>query len=283
MSGVSEVIQASGAVSTPESFQFLAPAEFNPQDVVRVLRGEVVGCIFRGVIGQDVCRRVARNFRSHPRLRRRNDDVPAYFLGTYHYRKPLAQYLDEAAAFRNTMHDVFDGCDNVFQQVMSSVTSALASDAVACRVAQHEGADASEFVMRSWSGSGQFSLEPHDDAAQLAHPLQRGFEIQRVAGPLVAFNMCLENPGAGELHYWNIVPDDATRVRLGLQETGYPYPLDVLKGIERLIVPIQAGDIYFFNGKHVHAVGAQAEATGYRSTVSGLMGFIDPRTVIYWS
>lgn len=283
MSGVSAVIQASGLVRTPESFQFLTSTEFNPQDVIRVLQGEVVGCLFRGVIDQEVCRRVARNFRNHPKLRRRDDDVPAYFLGTYHYRKPLALYLDEAAAFRDTIHDVFDGCDNVFQRVMSSVTSALAADSITCRVAQHKGAAASEFVMRSWSGTGQFSLEPHDDAAQLTHPLQDGFEIQSLTGALIAFNMCLENPGAGELHYWNIVPDEATRVRLGLQETGYPYPLDVLKGIDRLIVPIQAGDIYFFNGKHIHAVGPQATATGYRSTVSGLMGFLDPRTVIYWS
>jgi hypothetical protein len=283
VSGVSEIIQATGTSCPPEAFQFLTPAALNPEDITRVLRGDAVGCLFRGAIDPDVCRRVARNFRDHPRLRRRSDDVPAYFLGTYHYRKPLALYLDEAAAFRDTMHDVFDGCDNVFRRVMSSVTSALAAEAITFRVAGHEGAAASEFVMRSWSGSGQFSLEPHDDAAQLTHPLQRGFEIQRVAAPLVAFNMCLENPGAGELHFWNIVPDEATRVRLGLQETGYPYPLDVLKGIDRLVVPIHAGDIYFFNGKHVHAVGAQAEATGYRSTISGLMGFLDPRTVIYWS
>ena len=276
-------VKASGAVYPVESFQFLSPTEFNPHDVIRVLRGEAAGCLFHGAIDQDVCARVARNFRDHPRLRARNDDVPAYFLGTYHYRKPLALYLEEAAAFRDTMHDVFDGCENVFQRVMSAVTSALAADGVTLRVAQHEGAAGSEFVMRSWSGAGQFSLAPHDDAAQLSHPLQRGFEIQSVAGPLVAFNMCLETPGAGELHYWNIVPDEATRVRLGLQETGYPYPLDVLEGIDRLIVPIQAGDIYFFNGKNVHAVGPQRNASGYRSTISGLMGVLDKQTVIYWS
>ena len=286
MTGVSQTttIKASGVVRSLESFEFLESARFDPRDVVRVLHGDAVGCVFRGVINPDVCRRIALNFRNHPGLRRRDDDVPAYFLGTYHYRKPLARYLHEAAVFRDTMHQVFDGCDNVFQSVMSSVASVLVNDDIALRVAAHEGGAACEFVMRSWSGVGQFSLEPHDDGAQLMDAEQRGFEIQRVAaGPVVAFNLCVENPGAGELHYWNIVPDDSTRVRLGLQETGYPYPLEALEGIDRLIVPIHAGDVYFFDGRHIHAVAAQDSATGYRSTISGLMGFVDPRTVVYWS
>jgi hypothetical protein len=94
--------------------------------------------------------------------------------------------------------------------------------------------------------------------------------------------MCLENAGAGELHYWNIVPDAETRARLGLEETGYPYPVESLEGIEKLVVQIRPGDIYCFSGRQVHAVAAP-EADGYRSTISYLMGFRDPKTVIYWS
>jgi hypothetical protein len=241
--------------------------------------------MFRQAIDPEVCRRVARNFWRHRMLRRRHDTVPAYVLGTFHYRRPLGEYLDEAAAYRDAIHEVFDGCDNLFEHVMSrSIASTLAGDGVEMRVAAHEGRMASEFVVRSWSGPGQFSLEPHEDGAQLTCALQRGFEIQRVApSPVVAINMCLENPGAGELHYWNIEPDAEGRARLGLQETGYPYPLELLNGIDKLVVPIQAGDLYFFNGKHIHAVGAQQSATGYRSTLSALMGFTEPQTVIYWS
>ena len=265
------------------SFEFREVASFNPADVVRVLRGELAGCMFRNAISPETCRRIADNFRNHPRLRRRGDAVPAFVLGTFHYRKPLAQYLDEAESFRETMHDVFDGSTNLFANVFGAVKTALAADDVQLRVAEHEGRRASEFVMRSWSGAGQFSLEPHEDGSQLTDRLQRGFEIQRIAGPATAFNMCLENPGAGELHYWDLIPAEATRVRLGLQETGYPYPLDILDGVPKVVVPVHAGDIYFFNGKRIHAVAAQDGITGYRSTISGLMGFVDPSTVVYWS
>jgi hypothetical protein len=278
------LVSLSGKARSPESFRFLEPGVFNPRDVVRVLRGEVAGCLFHRALDPAVCHRVAQNFWRHPKRRRRHDNVPAYFLGTYHYLKPLDEYFDDVTAQRDALHEVFDGCENVFSGLMSSIASVLAEDDVALRVAEHEGRRASEFVMRSWCGPGQFSLKPHEDGAQLTCATQRGFEIQQVAtSPVVAINMCLENPGAGELHYWNIEPDAESRGRLGLQETGYPYPLEALGGIDKLVIPIHPGDVYFFNGQHVHAVAAQESDGGYRSTISSLMGFADPRTVIYWS
>ena len=36
-------------------------------------------------------------------------------------------------------------------------------------------------------------------------------------------------------------------------------------------------------GACLNAVAAQDGITGYRSTISGLMGFVDPSTVVYWS
>jgi hypothetical protein len=284
VSGTSPWVRVSGTVRSPGFFRFLEPHGFNPRDVVRVVRGEVAGCLFHGAIDPAACRQVAQNFWRHRKRRRRRDNVPAYFLGTYHYRKPLDEYFEEVTAHRDALREVFDGCENFYDRVMSSVGSVLAEDGVAMRVAAHAGRTASEFVMRSWCGRGRFSLEPHEDGAQLTSALQRGFEIQRVAtSPVVAVNMCLENPGAGELHYWNIEPDAESRGRLGLQETGYPYPLETLDGTDKLVIPIHPGDVYFFNGRHIHAVAAQDDAAGYRSTISSLMGFADPRTVIYWS
>jgi hypothetical protein len=274
----------SGKVRSAESFRFVEAETFNPRDITRVLRGELAGCIFRGAISAPLCREIARNFWSHPLRRQRSDDVPAYFLGTYHYRKPLDDYFAEAAAYREAARDVFAGCENVFERVVSSVSTVLAEDHVSIRVAEHNGRRASEFVMRSWCGPGRFSLQPHEDGAQLSCAVQRGFEIQRVAdSAVVAVNLCVENPGAGELHFWNIEPDAESRARLGLEETGYPYPTALLDGFDKLTIPIRVGDVYFFNGGHVHAVGAQETTTGFRSTISSLMGFADPRTVIYWS
>lgn len=280
----SSVSRVSGTVRPSERFQIVESATFDPRIIVDVLNGALAGCIFRGIISADVCRQIAANFWKHPCLRTREDNVPASFLGTYHYGKTTDAYLAEADLYRAVLPDIFDGCDNIFAQVMTAVGATLAAGGVTLRPAAHEGRVGSEFVMRSWAGQGRFSLEPHEDSAQLRSRLQDGFEIQRVAwSPAVAVNMCVENPSAGELHYWNVEPDDATRERLGIAETGYPYPLESLEGIEKVVVPIHPGDVYCFNGKLVHAVASTDKAAGHRSTISYLMGVRDPQTVIYWS
>jgi hypothetical protein len=274
----------SGTVHPPHYFLIRESFAFDTDEVIRVLRGEVAGCIFRSIIPPSTCRQIAQNFWQHPDLRQRDDAVPAYILGTYHYGKPLDRYFDEADRYRGAQQLVFDGCENIFHRVVSAVRSGLAGRGVSLRVASHNDRSASEFVMRSWCGRGRFSLEPHDDGAQLACALQRSFEIQKVAAfPVVSVNMCLENPSAGELHYWNIEPDEAARARYGLEETGYPYPVDALDGFEKIVLAVRPGDVYCFAGKHVHAVAAQLEDVGYRSTLSFLMGFCDRATVIYWS
>jgi hypothetical protein len=45
-------------------------------------------------------------------------------------------------------------------------------------------------------------------------------------------------------------------------------------------VDIHAGDVYVFNGRHVHAVDT---TVGNRTAVSFLIGFTDDRTVVTWT
>src|SRR5262245_19191641 len=171
----------SGTVHPPHYFLIRESLAFDPDEVIRVLRGDVAGCIFRSIIPPSTCRQIARNFWSHPDLRQRDDAVPAYILGTYHYGKPLDRYFDEADRYRDAQQRVFDGCENIFDAAMSAVRAALAKRGVVLRVASHDNRAASEFVMRSWCGRGRFSLEPHEDGAQLRCALQKTFEIQKVA------------------------------------------------------------------------------------------------------
>ena len=89
--------------------------------------------------------------------------------------------------------------------------------------------------MRSWCDSGNFALEPHDDAAQLKTQLQAGFEISKTLDYTpVAVNICLQNGEGGALHYWNYEPDNNARKSLGLVETGYPYPVELLEPFDRI-------------------------------------------------
>jgi hypothetical protein len=278
-------VRITGRIHPAEYFVISDHARLDIREILRVLRGDIAGCIFRGVMDPALCRRVCENFWTHPQLRRRGDAVPAYYLGTYHYAKKLPVYLDEAAATRAAIHDVFEGGRNVLAELINGVRAELARSGVTLRVAQHEGRPGGEFVVRSWSGGGELALAAHDDAAQLTTESQAGFEIQRVGrNVLAAVNLCLQNgERGGELVYWNIEPDIATRRAVGLEETGYPYRAEWLDGFERIELSVRAGDVYLFNGKLIHAVRAQALAGEFRSTVSFLMGFKDPATVIYWA
>ena len=252
-------------------------------DRVKVMRGEVAGVIFRGAISAETCERVKKNFWASPMLRKRGDAVPAYYLGTYHYAKELDLYLQEAEASRAALQEVFDGTENFYSRIMGGVAGILRQQGVALRAAEHQGRKAGEFVMRSWSASGNFALAAHDDGAQLTAKKQAGFEIQQVVvNPLAAVNLCLENGEGGELVYWNVEPDMATRRALGVEETGHPYAAELLNDFPKIELPIRTGDAYFFNGKLVHAVKA-SRLGQHRSTISLLMGFKDPQTAIYWT
>lgn len=283
-SNASSSVRVTGITRPSGYFRIVEREAFDPAEVVKVLRGEMAGVIFRGAIGPATCELARRNFWASPMLRRRGDAVPAYYLGTYHYQKELELYLSEAEAMRPALAAVFDGGENPYARIRDGVASALRAQGVSLRLAEHGGRRAGEFVMRSWSASGSYALAAHDDGAQLTARKQAGFEIQRVAANAVmAVNLCLENGAGGELVYWNIEPDLATRRALGLEETGHPYPAELLEPFPKIELPIRTGDAYFFNGKLVHAVRSQARAGEFRSTLSLLMGFKDPATVVTWT
>ena len=280
-----ENVSITGRSYSPEYFRINEFTKLDPREIVRVMRGEVAGCIFRGAMAPELCTGVTENFWASPELRQRGDAVPAYYVGTYHYAKLLSDYVNEAGQTREALHALFEGHRNVFQELMDQVADELAKTGVALRVAEHEGRSAGEFVVRAWSGDGTFALAAHDDAAQLSAQAQAGFEIQEVArNPLAAANMCLQNGAAGgQLFYWNMEPDATTRKTLGIEETGYPYQPEWLQKFDCIELDIRPGDIYFFNGKLIHAVQAQAAAGEFRSTISFLMGMKDEQTAIYWT
>lgn len=266
------------------SFRFVEAEKLDPSLIFDVLEGNLAGVVFRDLIPQSDRTKIAENFRRHPNLYKRGSDAPALYLGSYHYNKELDHYLSEAEHFDGLLNHLFEGASNWHEIMSSSLREALAPYGRTLRLARYEGREAARFVMREWTDAGEYALLPHEDEAQCRSPKQRGFEIQGAArNALAAVNMCLENGNAGRLHYWNIMPDDASRDALGLTYTGSPYPLDALDGIEKLVVEIRPGDVYCFNGKAIHAVESLAGSHDRRSTISYLMAKLDSETVIQWT
>ncbi|MEV4439889.1 hypothetical protein AB0K09_12835 [Streptomyces sp. NPDC049577] len=265
-------------------FRFKELHTFDPQAVVDVLRGVSAGVIFRGVVGQDTCARLSERFWASPDREKRVTIAPSYYLGTYHYHKTTGHYLDESERTSAALEQVLDIPDDPLTGFYEGLAKTLAPEGVTVRRAAHDGREACRGLLRSWHGAGDYTLDPHEDSSQCTHPGQADFEIQRVLDHHVtALNICLENGNGGRLALWNIQPDEESKRRLGLELTGSPYPMDTLDGIERQWVEINAGDIYVFNGAHIHAVEPNTAPDSRRTTLSGIFGFVDDSTVVSWT
>lgn len=264
-------------------FTFREFHDFRPEEVVDVLKGRVAGVIFRGMVSPEVCEQIASRFWANPSIKERGSP-PGHYLGTYHYHKPTARYLDESAEVAAPLADVLDVPGEPLGRFRRGLSDALAPEGAVFRLAAKDGRQACMALLRSWHGRGEFALVPHEDRSQCSEPQQADFEIQQILGyQPAALNICLENGRGGRLFYYNIQPDDESKRRLGLHYTGSPYPPGAVDGFEPLRVDIRPGDVYVFNGAHVHAVEPNVDPEARRTTLAALLGFIDDKTVVSWT
>lgn len=267
-----------------EYFAFREYQEFRPEAVIDVLRGTSAGVVFRGMVAPTLCAELSARFWASPDRLRRSTEAPSYYLGTYHYHKTTAEYLEESARTAAALDRVLDLPGDPLTAFYQGLAEALAPEGVTVRQAEHDGRRACRALLRSWHGDGRYALDPHEDRSQCTEPRQADFEIQRVLDHRVtALNICLENGDGGRLLVWNIQPDDACKRRLGLHYTGSPYPPRMLEGIGRQEIDIHAGDVYVFNGSHVHAVEPNTSGDSRRTTLAGIFGFTDDSTVVSWT
>ena len=268
-------------------FRFLELDRFDPGPVVDVLRGKIAGVVYRGVIEPESAAELVRRFWDSPARKRRGGEVCeslGYYVGAYHYHKPTRRYLDESAEIAGYLSEVLDVPSAPSRWFRERLAARLAEEGVAFRVSEKDGRPGCEALIRHWNATGEYALQPHEDASQCRWPEQADFEIQgAVRNVVAAVNMCLENgERGGRLVFWNMVPDEQSKRRLGLELSGSPYPTEVLDGVESIWLEVGTGDIYVFNGGHVHGVEASAD-DGKRTTLAWNMGFCDDRTVVTWT
>lgn len=274
-----------GWVGSPEYFAFREYDHFDPSAVLDVLDGKVAAVMFRGVVPKSVCREISQRFWESPHRKTRGVEAPGYYLGAYTWNKPTAQYMDESAEANPILADILDVPGDPMKEFYVGLAKVLTKRGATVRPATHNGRISSIALMRSWHGVGKFALDPHDDDSQCADPQMADFERVGVVGKVAAaLNICIENEGGnGRLVYWNIKPDTESKRRLGVEFTGSPYPLAPLESYESQWIEVNQGDIYVFNGSHVHAVEPNTDGKQKRTTLAAMLGFIDDSTVVSWS
>lgn len=276
--------EITGWCGSESYFRFIERAECDASAIADVLRGRVLGAVIRDAVPTATRTQIISRFLTSPARRQRGADAPGEYLGAYHYGKTTDDYLTQSEAARDEVRRVLDVPHEPLAVLHRALAAFLADEGVDLRPARHDGRQACRAVLRSWNGRQAFALEPHEDRGQCEDPVQAGFEIQGVAAHHpVGLNVCLDNGPGGRLVVWNVRPDEAARRRLGVLHTGSPYPAGALAGFGRVELEVRPGDIYLFNAAHVHAVEPVHDPASRRITLSGALGFIDPRTVATWT
>lgn len=215
---------------------------------------------------------IKENFELSDALKNRLDNVYAVKIGADQYAKTSDGYVAEVAESNAEVAKLFHNARHIGEKARGDVQACLPAG-IGLRRAEYKGHLAGDIRGVKWLGEGNFALAPHEDLSQLSHPGQQGFEIQEVETP-VAFNIYpFVAPCAGRFRAYNIQPDEATRARLDVLYTGYPYPQERLDGFEYIDVEVESGDALLFNGRFVHGVlGSRCEGSKERLLLNFFVG-----------
>jgi len=253
-------------------------------ELTNLVKGDLPVIVVRNFLRPEICDKISENFDAFMNSRSQTDGVPGNYVGSYHYNKMLCDYFREVDQSSESLASLFKNVENPIISLQSKLKNIFSSQEIKFRIAEHQNKKAGNVVARKWTDMGDYSLKPHDDFAQLNSPMQKGFEIQKVQNfNVVGVNICINNAhkSGGDLIIWNCIADDYEREILGIENSGYPYPLDYLERFDSIKIEVRKGDLYFLNSSLVHAVGSQPE--NVRLTISFLMGKIDNNTIIYWT
>lgn len=250
--------------------------------VVQLYLGQLDVVVLRSQFPRTYLQGLAERFWSLP-PHRREPPAAAFEVGTHHFGRGLNDYLEQAAATSAELASVAAGPGaDLLSEFQAQVAEALARHDIELRRARHGDASAAPFVIRSWAtelDDRRYDLAPHDDAAQLDHPAQAGFEIQRVPrDALIATNIVIDRHHDGALVIWPVAPSADDRARLQVEHDAYPYPDSFLE-VDPVVIAMEPGDVSLFRGRFVHAITTSPR----RVVASYFSGLVSPREAVYWS
>lgn len=253
-------------------------------DIISVLKGEITALHIRQAFSTEIAEEITANFSGSPGLKERKDGVPGQYVGASHYRKDAATYFPEAETARPYVDALFENLVDPVRALFDALKRELRKQGIELRLARSEHGQANICRALSWSGSGTFSLDPHDDVAQVLCA-GNDYELSAVGHNTVAalnFYPSMPEEG-GNLRLWSHKPTVTDRKSQGVETTGYPYSAAYLEGIPCRDFQLRAGDIGLIDGGFVHGVTGQSGNGKRRLVLNSFFGFARPDLVLWWT
>ncbi|MER8989464.1 hypothetical protein [Mesorhizobium sp. M0843] len=252
-------------------------------EIISVLKGEITALHIRQAFSTEIAEEITANFSGSPGLKERKDGVPGQYVGASHYRKDAVTYFAEAETARPYVNALFENLVDPVRALFDALKRELHNQGIELRLARSEHGQANVCRALSWSGSGTFSLDPHDDVAQVLCA-GNDYELSAVAHNTVAalnFYPSMPEEG-GNLRLWSHKPTVTDRRSQGVETTGYPYSAAYLEGVPCRDFQLRAGDIGLIDGGFVHGVTGQS-GDGNRLVLNSFFGFARPDLVLWWT
>lgn len=254
------------------------------KEIISVLKGEITALHIKQAFSAELAEEITANFVGNPGLKERKDGVPGKYVGASHYKKDAATYFAEAENSRPYVDALFENLVDPVRALFGALKRELHNQGIELRLARSEHGQANVCRALSWSGSGTFSLDPHDDVAQV---LRAGndYELSAVAHNTVAalnFYPSMPEEG-GNLRLWSHKPTVADRKSQGVETTGYPYSAAYLEAVPNREIQLMAGDIALIDGGFVHGVTGQSGNGKRRVLLNNFFGFARPDLVLWWT
>ncbi|RWH92520.1 hypothetical protein [Mesorhizobium sp.] len=256
----------------------------NTADIISVLKGELTALHIKQAFSAEVAEEITTNFVGSSGLKERNDGVPGQYVGASHYRKDAATYFADAENARPYVDALFKNLVDPVRAVFGALKRELHNQGIELRLARSEHGQANVCRALSWSGSGTFSLDPHDDVAQVLCA-GNDYELSSVAHNTVAalnFYPSMPEEG-GNLRLWSHKPTVADRKSQDVETTGYPYSAAYLDAVPCREFQLKAGDIALIDGGFVHGVTGQSGHGKRRVLLNCFFGFARPDLVLWWT
>ncbi|WP_137700453.1 hypothetical protein [Marimonas lutisalis] len=243
--------------------------------------------VLRDFLDLDACARLEARFNEIIAAQgsNRGEDgfVKIQQIGATQFGRNGQDYMRETLRHLGHVIDLYSVLDaatvrNLFFD--EALERAFAARGKTYRQARHLGGTGNFATTRKWLDNGEMALHPHEDSAQVAQAAQDGFEIG-AGRHTIAANLCIADDAEGSATVlWNHCPDDAVRRHMGLENTGYPYPIDYADRFEKIRVKIRRGDLYFMNASFLH--GVETSPTNYRITAGRFITCVEHK-VLSWT